>query len=187
MNGFSAPPGKWRLLAVAQAANSPFVNFSNYLSSAFDWYILQVLDYVPATDNTLLWLRVTEDGITWKSGAADYGHGNHTIGNGTTLFGSGSTADSKIVFGPRSAAGEDFSNTAAKAMCGMIEIWKPADTNSHKRFFGRLMFEPPSGGTQMVLGHGHYIGSINPIVGIQLLSSSGNIASGDFRLYGVSA
>lgn len=173
-------------LASATASTSASVSFTSLIDSGFDEYVIDVVNYLPATDNTLMWLRVSEDGgSTWKSGASDYGYGNFTVGNGTTLFGSGSGGDTKIIFGPRSAAGEDFSNTAARAVNGQIRFFNPCGTTVNKRFMAHLMFSPSGGGTQQIIGHGHYVGTANAINGIQILSSSGNITSGSFYLYGV--
>lgn len=167
----------WLPLATATASSSTSVDFTSFINSDFDEYELHYHDVMPATDNVALWLRITKDGGTnWRSTAGDYTWSNLYI-NTTTGSGNNSS-DSEIELN------RNVGNASNEGCSGVIRFFNPSGTSRHKWFIYDGTHVDNSGLPERSMGRGAYILDNNAINGVRLLFSSGNIASGTFKLLG---
>lgn len=168
----------WDLLTAAAASASATIEFTSKINSTYDEYVILVNDLVPATNATNLLLQVSENaGVAWKSGASDYEIGRAGWGSVTTI----TTGQQVNATGLTLAA--SLSNT--QVLSAEIRIKSPANTGKFKNISSHCTYytsAPEAFGAVMA---GVYKGSTNAINGIRFSMSSGNIASGNFVLYGI--
>lgn len=178
--GRPAPPGL-NLLSTATASNSAAIDFTSYIDSSYDEYVLNIINLVPASNGVNLWLQVSEDaGSTWKSGSSNYRWTNFTQVGGTAADLSTGDTKAQLTDGTYTIA-----NTSNYSVNGQIRIFKPSGSTLYKVF--NSQFSYLYNGTTLATNHGSsmYINSTNAINGLRIKMSSGNITSGEFKLYGV--
>lgn len=173
------------LIAVATASTSATIDFTG-LSSTYDEYVLTVTNFVPAANNSYPILRVSEDnGSTYKSGASDYGYiSSYNTDISATPTGYGDSSESGIWIN----GGNGVSSTASKGgLCCEIRIFSPASTSANKLFYMSGCSVKTAGGEAFFnfTTSGRFVLDTNAINAVRILSSSGNITSGNFALYGV--
>lgn len=166
------------LLGSRTASNSTNLDFNNLISSAYDDYVIEVVDMVLANDGTSLELLFSSDsGATWDTGT------NYD----TALF---QTNQSSFSSNASSAGGtygyitQSVSNSSGNSVSGRIEIFNPASSN-----YKLVTFQSATGKND-----GNFYtntGSIRynkttAVNAARILSSSGNITSGYVRLYAIS-
>lgn len=173
-----ANKGSWTLIASATASASSVITFSNNIDSTYDTYVVVFNKVVPATDAQDLWMRVETGGSTIQSGAGDYSWAAHYFT--TANSGSNSSADTEITFytgGGWGGATDEHGN-------GFIFIHDPNDSGSDTYINATYALER----SDSVLLEGRLAGryeEVTAVTGVQFLFASGNIASGDFYLYGI--
>jgi hypothetical protein len=170
------------LLATQTASNSASIDFTSFIDSTYDEYILSGIGIVPATDAVAAYLRVSEDaGSSWKSGAGDYKQVGYVNGLAGGAGGTSATEGQISI-----AHGSTVGNAATKGFNFKLHFFKPAGTALHKVFqLVPIGYETSSGDIFVTMKTGIYIGTTNAINGVRFLFSSGNIISGSFSLYGV--
>jgi hypothetical protein len=167
------------LISTATASSSASISFTD-LSSTYSAYIVYFDSVVPATDGVNFILRTsTDNGSTYDSGATDYSWGGLVSTEGGTLGSSSSTGTTgfTIYF----AAGNDTNESAA----GHIKLFNPSKT-SLTRIETQASVDLTDGTIQFRHHHGRR-NSAADVDAIQFLMSSGNIATGNFYLYGIKA
>lgn len=167
------------LLQSQTAANSATIDFTTGIDGTYDEYVFEITGVIPATDNTAIWIRVSEDaGANWKSGATDYGWTRYATADGAAIGTAGAASDTKIepsgVLG--NAAGENYNAT--------IKLRAPAGA-TYKGFGGQADLYSSTPSAVIANFTGFYKGSMNAITGVRFLMSSGNILSGRFKLFGL--
>ena len=161
------------------ASNSASVSFTG-LSSTYFTYKLIVSGYLPATDATSLIFKTSaNNGASYDAGASDYSWIRYTAVQNTTPNNSttGDEADTGIILttniGSAPTATCDFEitliNPSATIYTSML--WDGMFTNSILQ-------------QRNVNGSGTRLSSA-AVNAIELTSSSGNIATGTFKLYGI--
>lgn len=163
------------LISTVTASASATVDFTSGIDSTYKKYILEIIDYVPATDNTEIWLRVSQ-AASFLSGG-NYGYGTGYTNYTTAGYVGGDTVGTKMILanGINSASGYGIS--------GRIEIYNPSGTSKRKNFQWDLT-QYNSQGVARYYGSGTYAANNTAIDGLRILSNSGNVASGTFKLYG---
>jgi hypothetical protein len=174
--------GSMTLLDSKTAANSASIDFTDFIDSTYDLYVLIGVGVVPATDAVAAWLRVSEDaGSSWKSGAADYKHSGYVYGIAAGAGGSPGTGGQIEL-----THGATLSNNAANAFNFFATISKPAGTAIKKEINCLPHGYVTSGGDYYTMMRtGAYVGTTNAITGLRILMSDGAIAAGSFYLYGI--
>lgn len=180
---YTTPPGTGVsgaliLLEQQTASSSASLDFTSFISSTYDTYIFELLNVLPATSTDDLWLRMgTGGGPTWDTGANyTWAHGqNSQIPNATNL---GTAGDTKIKLA------HSLSNTSTDGVCGYVRLYTPQSTASHKFVTAQLTNVDSAGNFVQVHDAGRY-SSTTAVTGIRFLMSSGNIASGTIRVYGL--
>ncbi len=179
------PANAWVPLSSATASGSATVDFTG-LSSSYVAYAVVITDLVPATDATALYMRVgTGAGPTYQSGATDYGHIREggtitTTGTSFSAFGVGDGNDAQIVL-----VGAAAGNNTGEHISGKVYIYRPSQTSVYHSITAELSLLDSGANTDVSTNAGMYR-STTAVTAIRFLMSSGNIASGEFRLYGLS-
>lgn len=169
-----------RIIQHQDAATDASIDFTAGITAEFPAYMLVVSDYVPATDNTEFWIRVSEDsGATWEDDASDYRYGRMTANDAGTVAGAGSAADTEI------AVVVSVGNASGESLSGVFFFTTPSSSTLFKKIFGVGCYTNNAGNILAFSIGAQYDGSANAINGIQVLSSSGDITSGGFTLYGL--
>ena len=82
-------------------------------------------------------------------------------------------------------ANSDVVTTAAYAgLCSLVKLFHPSSTSENKKALFETIYDHPTNGT-VKNDSGCRIIDIAGIDGIKFYFTSGNIVSGEFRLYGV--
>lgn len=168
-----------QLLEQHTALSSATLDFTSFINSNYDEYEIEFINVVPATNSVAFWMRMsTDNGSSYDSGN-NYGWAAWTYRAG----GSGQTGSeggaSKIQLGYNT----DIDNTATSGITGSIRLFSPQSTALWKMITGELAYR--SGGNRVDNKIRGSYESTTAITSLQFLMSSGNIASGIIRIYGV--
>jgi hypothetical protein len=178
-----SPAGRegWVLLGTAVASSSASVAFTTGINSTYDEYVLEILNFIPASVATLRLRTSADGGSTYATTAADYHTAviANTVGTPTPA-GSGGVNETYI------AIGNPADNTSVQGgVCASIRFCFPHLTAYKKQFNiqGSVM---TNSSTELCNFFGSSIrNSASIINALQLSFSTGNIAAGTARLYGI--
>ena len=159
------------------------VDITSGIDSTYDEYEIHLSGFKPVTDNVGLYLRTSTDGgSTFDSGASDYGFtALNSRTNLNTLSTSGVSAATAIQL-------DGYHNVHTDANCdgvdGVVRIFRPSEAAYTRMYFA--VVNPRTALTDESYNQGMGVrASATDVDAIRLLFSSGNIASGTVRLYGV--
>jgi hypothetical protein len=167
-------------LSSCTASASATCDFTSGIDSTYDEYILVGIDIVPATDGAVAWLRVSTDGgSSYAAGAGNYQWLQTSTNNGSTGT-AASTGDTEIEIS------QTIDTAANKAFNFKLTIYNPAGSSYHKQIMGTSSYEDNGiGDPEHLTFSGYYEGATSAVNALRVLMSSGDIASGTIRLYGV--
>lgn len=182
----AAGSGAMTLLSTLTASSSTSVDFtSTFITTTYKNYRIIIDDLVFATDDANLTVRVSEDnGSTIKSTAGDYVYSGVRTDTNASSTGFGSIVGTAIALVPSSG-----SNAASYAYNGVIDIYNPSTSGRYKYFNWQVSYHGGASVTNLFTtasGGGAYVDTTNAVNFIQLLANTGNLASGTFKLYGIS-
>lgn len=179
-NSLLAIPPALVLLDAKIASNSAQIDFTQFINSTYDTYVVEFFDVQPATTSTQLFLRTSSNaGVSFDAGASDY---NFSFAR--TLSATSGTFTNQSAGATAIQITNDHSNSASRGSSGRIEFSNPVGTAKQKQFIFDCV-NPYNGGED---GRNVGIGtrlSTSAINALRFIMSSGNITSGTFRLYGV--
>lgn len=156
------------LLATATASNSATIDFTSGIDSTYDEYELHLINVVPSTDAVDFFLRTSANaGSSFDSGGSDY----NSLGGGVNSLG----------YINRSSP---LGNNTGECFSAVINIFDPANTTRYK-ILGINSYHYSAVPDPQALQQTVVRTSTAIVNGIRLYMSSGNIASGKFKLYGV--
>ena len=169
------------LLGSVTASNYASVEFVDgvsgiVLDNTYSKYIIEILDLVPQTNSVVLWLRTGASGV-FSTGGTDYAFRWARLSSGDSGNQSGGN-DSKIEIGG------SLSNAAGDSLSGRVEIWNPSDTTYTTKVIMETINDSVAAESRYQYGGGLRNAAV-AVDSLQILCSSGNIASGIFNLYGV--
>lgn len=171
--------GGWGEISSATASSSATIDFTNLTGySAYTFIITTPL--IPATNAVDLWMRVSEDnGGTFKSGGTDYVYGSYDIAsNNTSGINGASTGAAQMI------VSSSISNSATNGISGYIYADNLGGTTTNKRLTWRT--NRYNGTNHVALfGGGLYVTDQAAINAVRFLFSSGNIASGTIKAFGL--
>lgn len=172
----------YELISSATASSSASIEFTG-LSSDYFSYMVILSDVVPGTDTADFIMRTSaNNGSSYDAGASDYAYCRFTIqlsAAASAPTGTGDDADSSILL--KNAVGTGSN----EATSGQITIYNPSAA-TYTRILGDLN-TTDSTPTNLQSRNGALRLSAAAVDAIQFLMSSGNIASGTFKLYGIKA
>lgn len=166
------------LLAAATPSSAASVDFTD-LSSAYQAYLLVFDSFLPATDAVNLILRTsTDNGSSFDASGGDYAWAVTQSLNGT-VGGSGNAGDSEITLNK-----ETIGNVAGEEISGRVVVYDPSASN-YTKVTWEAIHRRASDQQPCALAGGAEREEAAAVDAVQLLFSSGNIASGEIRLYGL--
>jgi hypothetical protein len=172
--GASADPsftsGPWTLLNTLTASNSATLSDTTHFTSAYNEYEITFEDIIPATTSTSCEIQLHSSGTFQASGYFNANFGG--TASGTTL----AQGSISAAFIPCSFATSAVN--AAPGINGSIKINRPSVSTIHP-MFGQFVGSGSS--TETVSGYWNTAGVID---GFQVLFSTGNITSGNIKIYG---
>ena len=178
IKGLSEGPytsGALVFLGSKTASASSVIDLTSMLSSTYDDYMIVIDGVTSSTNNAQLELRVsTNNGSTFDTGS-NYHYNNFVV---TTSLTSDSTGGSvSFIY---CSYGLPTTSAAANALSGKVYLHNANDTNGAQSLTGQLVHSQGNGYDV----HGNW-GGTGPVNALRFLMSSGNIATGTFKVYGI--
>ncbi|MDR3684784.1 MAG: hypothetical protein P4L11_13735 [Geothrix sp.] len=171
------------LLEQHTANNSASLDFTTAFTSNYDDYVMELIGIIPATNGAVPYLRCsTNGGSAWDTSSIYTGNELHTGAAGSSSIAYGAQGQ-WIIFSDN--AGSALSSSALPALVGSIHIYDPLSISKHKRFvFGGIGVYSGNGADYLTQSSGKYA-STTAVNALRFVLSTGNIASGTIRVYGI--
>lgn len=175
--GASTGGGALVLLEQHTASSSASLDFTTCISATYDDYMIRFINLKPASDNVSLYMRVSTDG------GSNFDTGNNYTYNG--LY--NGTSDTLTALGSSGAAQHLIANSVSTSANWSVNgdgILQSPGSALYKPY--RTAVQSPVGTTSLYWWEtkGLYL-STTAVNAFQFLFSSGNIASGTIRVYGI--
>lgn len=175
--------GRWAQIGSTKTASaSASITFVNGTDGAFDstydLYMIELIKVLPATNGTILRLRTDSNtGASYDTTSYDWGTQEYAIGDPSvqTAY---ATNDSEFQI----SGNINQVSSGSRGVSGHIYIWKPSDASYCQISWDVLFYN--SGGAQSKISGIGYQNTTTDVDALQFTFSSGNIASGTFRLFG---
>jgi len=166
------------LLAQQTASADASLDFDDVLSSDFDVFEIELISVQPATDIVYLDCQLGVSGSTYLGGASDYYWAVDRYGAGTF-----DAADTRIALTSDGTSAAASGNDANGGISGTIKVYGPT-SSSRTHLVWALGATTEANGFIPFQGCGMY-NTASSTASIKFLFSSGNIASGTIKVYGV--
>jgi hypothetical protein len=167
------------LLQTQTASSSASLSFTSSISSTYDNYLVEFINVLPATDGATLFLRMSTDGGSTYVSTSSYSYLAYRFDSGSAGAG-GSTSATAIVFAETNGIG----SSSAFGLVGSATMFNPGSSSLHKPVSGEVYFRSAAG-TRIKHTMAGAFESNTAVNAFQFLMSSGNIASGTIRVYGL--
>lgn len=165
------------LILSQTASSSASIDFTSAIDGTYKHYRIEISNLTAATSSALLWARVRQSGAFVT--AANYSYGAHTTNTGGTTTAYGTTGQSKIIMNQTGC------DQTVPASC-IVDIFRPDVAANSIGVMWHYSSARDSTAAEYAAGTGAYnAGAGTATTGIRFLMSTGNIATGDFRLYGI--
>jgi hypothetical protein len=167
--------GALKYLGSATASSSSTINLTSLLSSTYDDYIIILDNIVPST-TAQLFMRFSTDNSTFDSTLGDYLYA-YTGYNSAAGTVTGSSANAQQI-----QMTNNLDNT--RGMSGQVRLYNVNLTSNYRycrfdaTYYDGVNFVTLSGG-------GEWKDSTHTLEAVQFLTSTGILASGTFKVYGV--
>ncbi len=163
------------------ASASATIDFTTGLNDTYDAYEIRISSLKPATDDTVLWLRVgTGGGPTYQT--AGYIHGATGVNSSGVAVIENSASDAKIAMAKSTAA--NAIGSAGGENCNVTIKFNNPESSDFCIFDYDVSYRNASNQTTSMKGTGWW-DTAGAITAIRFMMSSGNIAAGRFSLYGL--
>lgn len=147
--------------------------------SDFDEYMVELVNVIPATSNVLPRILVsTNGGSSYITAAASYAWSSSTW-NRFGVAASGNDSDTQYTL-----THNNLSNSSEYGLCTSLKVFNPASASLRTQFNGVGSYFENSGVFSGQSTFGMHL-SAAAVNAFRVLMSSGNIASGTIRVYGV--
>jgi hypothetical protein len=165
------------------ANNSSALDFTNFITSQFDEYVIELLGIVPVTNGAIPRLRFsTNNGSSYDSGNNYASGGLGFSSSGSAI--SGSQAMSFVPFLVNPANGINTGVAASGSMSGTLKLFLSPAGTLYARFTGSSSYIFDTGSpAEGAVWSGAYLNTTQPNA-FEFSMSSGNF-SGTIRVYGV--
>jgi len=182
-NGSSAPSwvaassGALTLLSTVTASNSATVDIETTFSSTYDAYIIVVSGMTPSTSGANLLSRFKVAGSYVTAATYDNHIDTSSVADGANAYSSSiNTSELRIASGLENVSTDSFDFT--------LHIHTPSSTAFYKKIY---WLGASNSGVDLRRHDGiGMLENAGAVTGVRFLASSGNIATGKFRLYGIS-
>jgi hypothetical protein len=171
------------LLEQHTASNSATLDFTSCISSAYDDYMIEVIDLLPTSAGASPKLQVSTDGgITYAASAYYWGQSNCGIG-GSSGSNSGSNTQAIELWGDSTGTGQGSGPT--NTMSGTFRLSNPLGAVTYKYLRGAGIGHYNGNNGWYEFSMGGFWEDTTAINALRFFYSSGNIASGTIRVYGI--
>lgn len=166
------------LLQGVTATDDATVDLAAWYSSSYEVYVIELINLLPVTDQVNLMMRVSTDGgSNWDAGGSNYRWTDYywlAASSGVLYDGS----DAFISIG----SSLQLASATYGGICGELILTNPGSASLSKHVMGQI--NTYYNQLQIRTINSNYIptGAIN---GIRFVFSSGNVASGTVRIYGL--
>lgn len=177
-NGSAGGASGLILLEQHTASSSADLQITTAITSTYDDYQLRIIGLIPATNNTDLFLEFSSDGgSTWNT-TANYYSFYAGITNSATSF------NDAVNGGNAWKLGSGMNNSASRSYCATIDLSNLLSTTIDKQATGHLTYTNQGNVGTAVFG------ALLDIAGtafnaLRIRQSSGNLAVGTIRIYGL--
>lgn len=165
------------LLEQHTASTSASLDFTTFITSTYDNYMIQIVNLVPASDAGIWMLVSTDGGGTWSnsgySWATWYASTNATSSG---IFKSGSTSAFTLW--------QTVESTSSAGLSGRIVLNSPLSASFGKYFVHEGVAQQDSGDLYAYHGGLRWTTS-TAVTALRFQASTGNLASGTIRAYGI--
>ncbi|MEO7398394.1 MAG: hypothetical protein ABIW84_07510 [Ilumatobacteraceae bacterium] len=171
-------------LAAQTASASAQLDFTSFISSTYDEYMIELINLVPATNDVALRMRMgTGGGPTFDTGA-NYGWGIFIARAGGSATTGGETGQTFIGLNYGAGGTLGVSSSTNYGLCGHARLFSPQSTALYKIIEGDTSYLDAEPFRIRAIVTGSYQ-STTAVTAVQFYFSSGNIASGTIRVYGI--
>lgn len=161
------------------ASSSAQLDFSASISATYDLYQFEFIDVKPATNNDNFYMRVSTNGGSSFLTTTIYQHTSFLWRAGAHGNGGATDAQLNLTFNGIST------NASYPGVCGTLKFYNPLGTTYRKHLTGQFSF---FGEVPAYLEGSVLMGTIettSAVNAVRFYFSSGNIASGTIRCYGI--
>jgi hypothetical protein len=164
------------LLQSLTASSSATLDFDSCITSAYDDYEIHLIDVIPATNGSNFeFVLSTNGGSSFDTTTANY---NSLYNNGWVNSSSGGGTNNVL---PNISG---IGNGTGQSLCGRIRLYNPLGSSYKKMEWHAVMYYTAVSSLLNQTGGSWYLNT-SAVNAIRFLFSSGNIASGTIRVYGV--
>ncbi len=161
------------------ASSSASLDFTTCISSTYDEYQIDLLNVLPATNNVDLQMRMSTDGGMTYDTSTIYDNNFLVWLSNTTAVSTTSGATANIVQ-------QSASNSSAFGLSMKLTFASPASSSANKAVYGSGTGADASSGTRLIgWSVANFYESLSSVNAFQFRVTSGNIASGTIRCYGL--
>ena len=179
LNWAAAGSGNYVKISSSAASDSASITFTG-LSTTYRDFVIILSNILPATDAAALWLRTsTDNGVGYDAGSTDYEYA------GVGLNDAASTVNFNSAGAAQAVISSNLDNAANGGTSGTVTIHNPQST-SFTRYTSIVSRVGGGSETAIQVAAGER-SAAQDTDAIQFLMSSGNITSGTFTLYGITA
>jgi hypothetical protein len=181
----NASGGTLILLSTQTASNSATISFTTGLDSTYDAYEFHFINVRPATDNSDFLFQGSTDGgsnygLTITSTHFSTYHDESDTGTNLSYSTAGDLAQSTAF----QELAQDTGNGSDECGSGVLQIFNPSSTTYVKHFISTINdYNSNDYSTEHFVAG--YFNTTSAINAIQFKMSSGNIADGTIKLYGL--
>jgi len=170
---------RYTLLATTTVTSAvASVEFTSDIDSTYRTYLLTINNLIPVTDNTQLQLQI------YVGGAYKTDSYYHYCNN---MVNAGGSHESQVdkTSGHFRLHGDGIGNATGENFSGEVRFFTPSDTTEFKIFQWENCFPRNDAELTHTNGAGYYNNGQAALTGLKLYMSSGNIDTGQFKLFGV--
>ena len=184
----AAGGGAWTHIKTVTASSDSAVTMIHGTSdvvfdATYSTYALVITNLKPATDGTHLYLRYVQGGSVISTNK----YGFFTNGGGSNQGVFYSNADNQTEFKLNGQSGYVITSDAEGSLDGIVYFSNPASTAVRKNIWWQISWQGAIANTQGRTGGGGFVDNTTANNGFSVLMNSGNIASGKFKLYGITS
>jgi len=167
--------------------SSNSLSFDGYFTSDYSHYKIIITDAIPSVNNNGIEMRyrISDADVTTSDYQNVGQHGAINIGTGATDGTSHAEHDNKFIL----EQGYAVSNASGLCFNAELTIFNPLSTSLYKHYHYKSSchYSSATGYWVTSSGGGYYDANTTALSGFTILSSAGNITSGNVYLYGIKA
>jgi len=173
------------LLEQHTASSSASLDYTSCITSTYDEYVVEMLGIVPATNNAEPYLRFSTDGgSTYDAGSSAYAWTIAFQLLGSTASGNHAGTSSAIILFD-DGSGHGLSSSGLPGWAGRFHLYDPLSSVNWKEITGEGVARYGNAASSYMVNFGGIYTSATAVNAFRFLFSTGNIASGTIRVYGI--